>query len=46
MLGKKVECRPVWKPMHKQPVYNELYELRYENENGTFGTKDVNENEG
>ena len=33
MLGKKVECRPVWKPMHKQPVYNELYELRYENEN-------------
>ena len=23
MLGKKVECRPVWKPMHKQPVYAE-----------------------
>lgn len=22
MLGKKVECRPVWKPMHKQPVYD------------------------
>ena len=21
MLGNKVECRPVWKPMHKQPVY-------------------------
>ena len=21
MLGKKVEARPVWKPMHKQPVY-------------------------
>ena len=21
MLGRKVECRPVWKPMHKQPVY-------------------------
>ena len=21
MLGKRVECRPVWKPMHKQPVY-------------------------
>lgn len=21
MLGKKIECRPVWKPMHKQPVY-------------------------
>lgn len=23
MLDKKVECRPVWKPMHKQPVYKE-----------------------
>ena len=23
MLAKKVECRPVWKPMHKQPVYCE-----------------------
>lgn len=22
MLSKKIECRPVWKPMHKQPVYN------------------------
>lgn len=33
MLQKKVEARPVWKPMHKQPVYNELYELRYDNEN-------------
>lgn len=22
MLSKKVECRPVWKPMHKQPVYS------------------------
>ena len=21
MLSKKAECRPVWKPMHKQPVY-------------------------
>ena len=21
MLNKRVECRPVWKPMHKQPVY-------------------------
>lgn len=21
MLGKNVECRPLWKPMHKQPVY-------------------------
>ena len=27
MLNKKVECRPVWKPMHKQPVY-----LQIENE--------------
>lgn len=27
MLSKKVECRPVWKPMHKQPVYknNQAY---------------------
>ena len=23
MLSKKVECRPVWKPMHKQPVYQD-----------------------
>ena len=23
MLAKKVECRPVWKPMHKQPVYKD-----------------------
>ncbi|MCQ2059526.1 MAG: aminotransferase class I/II-fold pyridoxal phosphate-dependent enzyme [Bacteroidaceae bacterium] len=23
MLAKKVECRPLWKPMHKQPVYAE-----------------------
>ena len=21
MLRKNVECRPVWKPMHKQPIY-------------------------
>ena len=21
MMDKKVECRPLWKPMHKQPVY-------------------------
>lgn len=21
MLNRKVECRPLWKPMHKQPVY-------------------------
>lgn len=25
MLDKKVECRPVWKPMHKQPVYAQNY---------------------
>lgn len=25
MLDKKVECRPVWKPMHKQPVYAGCY---------------------
>ena len=24
MLEKKVECRPVWKPMHKQPVYTQV----------------------
>ena len=24
MLNKKVECRPVWKPMHKQPVYTQV----------------------
>ena len=24
MLGKKIEARPVWKPMHKQPVYRML----------------------
>lgn len=23
MLDKKVECRPLWKPMHKQPVYHD-----------------------
>jgi dTDP-4-amino-4,6-dideoxygalactose transaminase len=23
MLNKHVECRPVWKPMHKQPVYSD-----------------------
>ena len=23
MLDKKIEARPVWKPMHKQPVYND-----------------------
>ena len=32
MLSKKVEARPVWKPMHKQPVYTEMKneELRME----------------
>ena len=24
MLSKKVEARPVWKPMHKQPVYADV----------------------
>ncbi len=24
MLNSKVECRPVWKPMHKQPVYTQM----------------------
>ena len=24
MLNKNVECRPVWKPMHKQPVYKDV----------------------
>lgn len=24
MLGKKIEARPVWKPMHKQPVYKDV----------------------
>lgn len=23
MLGKKIEARPIWKPMHKQPVYKD-----------------------
>ena len=31
MLDRKVEARPVWKPMHKQPVYNEGYTLTTEN---------------
>ena len=33
MLNKKVECRPLWKPMHKQPVYTQMKneELRIEN---------------
>lgn len=32
MLNKKVECRPLWKPMHKQPVYTRVEggELRVE----------------
>lgn len=34
MLGKKVECRPVWKPMHKQPVYaNGSYDNDNDNDN-------------
>lgn len=34
LLSKKIEARPVWKPMHKQPAYNEMYEksnAKYEN---------------
>lgn len=33
MLSKKIEARPVWKPMHKQPVYTgiENGELKIEN---------------
>ena len=23
MLSKKIETRPVWKPMHKQPIYKD-----------------------
>jgi dTDP-4-amino-4,6-dideoxygalactose transaminase len=36
MLNKKVECRPVWKPMHKQPVYlqGKKEEVRCKMENG------------
>ncbi len=37
MDAAQVEARPVWKPMHKQPVYNVMYEnvpLRCENANG------------
>ena len=38
MLNKKVECRPVWKPMHKQPVYAGVSgELKVESlENGVI----------
>ena len=38
MLAKKVECRPVWKPMHKQPVYAGVSgELKVESlENGVI----------
>ena len=38
MLEKKVECRPVWKPMHKQPVYTGVSgELKVESlENGVI----------
>lgn len=34
MLDKKVECRPLWKPMHKQPVYatNAVYTKGVEEE--------------
>ena len=34
MLSKRVECRPVWKPMHKQPVYRgcEVYSNEVESD--------------
>lgn len=28
MLAKKIEYRPVWKPMHKQPVYEVLLSIQ------------------
>ena len=37
MLGKKVECRPVWKPMHKQPVYSGV-------ERGTLSVERLSDN--
>lgn len=36
MLSKKVECRPVWKPMHKQPVYADAVAYTNEVETGLF----------
>ena len=33
MLNKKVECRPVWKPMHKQPVYTQIENEKMKIEN-------------
>lgn len=36
MLGKKVECRPVWKPMHKQPVYADAPVYTNGTEEGIF----------
>ncbi|MBR4931374.1 MAG: DegT/DnrJ/EryC1/StrS family aminotransferase, partial [Bacteroidaceae bacterium] len=37
MLGKKVECRPVWKPMHKQPIYGGV-------ERGTLSVERLSDN--
>ena len=36
MLDKKVECRPVWKPMHKQPVYKDTPAYTNEVETSLF----------
>ena len=33
MLNRKVECRPVWKPMHKQPVYTQIENEKLKIEN-------------
>ena len=38
MLSKKVECRPVWKPMHKQPVYEDCHVYSNEIETYLFKT--------
>lgn len=43
MLAKKVECRPLWKPMHCQPVYNEG---SYENDNENTSTSSAQADNG
>jgi dTDP-4-amino-4,6-dideoxygalactose transaminase len=43
MLERKVECRPVWKPMHKQPVYAggalNVERLKLNDEGGTLNVE-------
>jgi hypothetical protein len=43
MLERKVECRPVWKPMHKQPVYEggtlNVERLKLNDEGGTLNVE-------